>query len=334
MPAIRRAVIDVGTNSVKLLVADVDGSDVQPVLEDSQQTRLGAGFYDTHRLHPEAVARTARAVAAFAERAMQLQAVSTRVIATSAARDAMNPTELTSAIECACNVKVKIISGEQEASMVFRGVATTPDLARGLLLLLDVGGGSTEFILGEGAEQHFCQSFPLGVLRLLEAFPPADPPAAGQLAACRDWVGEFLNREVRPWLQAALERTGRAASPRGDVQLVGTGGTATILARMEARLDQYDRAQIEGVPLSLASLQSRAELLWGLPLARRRETVGLPFERADVILPGVVIYECLMKTLGFSRLHVSTRGLRFAAVMEPLPGQIPSATVGAARAGE
>jgi len=127
--------------------------------------------------------------------AREWKAESIRVIATSAARDAVNPTDLTSAIERVCPVTVEIISGDQEAAMVFRGVANAPDLAREPLLLLDVGGGSTEFILGLRGQPHFCRSFPLGVLRLLEAFPPADPPAAGQLAACRTWVAEFLNRE-------------------------------------------------------------------------------------------------------------------------------------------
>jgi exopolyphosphatase/guanosine-5'-triphosphate,3'-diphosphate pyrophosphatase len=318
MAATRRAVIDVGTNSVKLLVADVEGGKVRPVLEAGQQTRLGEGFYQTHRLQPAAVARTARAVAAFAENARQLQAVSTRVIATSAARDAINPDELKAAIEEEAALEVEIITGEQEALMVFRGVASTPDLVREPMLLLDVGGGSTEFIFGRSGKPDYCRSISLGVLRLLEALPPADPPAPGQLAACRARVTEFLCREVRPQLQPALER---AEFPRGEVQLVGTGGTASILARMEARTEEYDRAKIEGMRLSLSSLRSRVEELWGLPLAERRETVGLPRDRADVILPGVVIYESVMETLGFSALRVSTRGLRFAAVMETPAGQ-------------
>ncbi len=325
MTAIRRAVIDVGTNSVKLLVADVGDGTVQPVFEESRQTRLGAGFYETRRLQPEAVARTAHAVAFFADRARELRAVSLRILATSAARDATNPAELTSAIERACAVTVEIISGEQEASLAFRGVATMPDLAREPLLLLDVGGGSTEFILGRGGQPHFCRSFPLGALRLLEAFPPADPPAPGQLAACRKWVGEFLDREVLPHLQPELENADRSGSPRCGRQLVGTGGTATILASMEARLEQFDRGKIEAVQASLDSLHARVEGLWEMPLARRRQTVGLPQERADVILPGVVIYESVMECLGFATLRVSTRGLRFAAVMDSLPGTVPPA---------
>src|SRR5262249_30238141 len=147
--------IDVGTNSIKLLVADVAGRDVRPVCEESKQTRLGQGFYETHRLQAEPIANTARAVTDFSRKAKELKAVSVRVIATSAARDALNPQDLLSAIESAAGLKVEIISGEQEADWAFNGVTTDPALAKQPLLLLDVGGGSTEFILGQGDHKDF-----------------------------------------------------------------------------------------------------------------------------------------------------------------------------------
>src|ERR1041385_2114147 len=122
MKPARRAVIDVGTNSIKLLVADVDGRDVKPVWEESKQTRLGKGFYDSHRLQPEAIAKTAEAVEKFAMRAREHGATAPQVIATSAARDAINGHELTSAIKATSGLAVEIISGEKEADWVFQGV--------------------------------------------------------------------------------------------------------------------------------------------------------------------------------------------------------------------
>lgn len=315
MPGIRRAVIDVGTNSVKLLVADAQGGGVEPVLEDSEQTRLGAGFYETRRLQPESIAQTARAVAAFAVRARELRAVSTRVIATSAARDAINPGELLTAIEKSSGLKVEIISGEQEADWAFQGVTTDPRLAAQTLLLMDAGGGSTEFILGRGERKHFRQSFPLGTVRLLEKMPVADPPTVQQRAACREWVRDFLLAKVRPELAPALEREGKSDSKCGAPQLIGAGGTATILARMEGRMDDYDRGKIEGMRLTLAQVQAWAGRLWSLPLAGRRKIIGLPEKRADVILMGLAIYEGTMEVFGFSELRVSTRGIRFAVVL-------------------
>jgi exopolyphosphatase/guanosine-5'-triphosphate,3'-diphosphate pyrophosphatase len=309
MEPIRRAVIDVGTNSVKLLVAEVAGHEVRPLREESRQTRLGRGFYETRRLQAPAIATTARAVAEFAARARECAAASVRVIATSAARDAVNPEELARAIEEAAGLKLEIISGDQEADWVFQGVTTDPRLADEPLLLLDVGGGSTEFILGQGEQKHFRESFALGTVRLLETLPPADPPKPEELTACRRWLKDFLEREIRPRLEAAR------ASGDGTIRLVATGGTASVLACMDARIETFDRARIEGARLSLARLREWVERLWSLPLEQRKQITGLPPNRADVILMGAAIFEAIMEQFGFGELRISTRGLRFAAVM-------------------
>jgi exopolyphosphatase/guanosine-5'-triphosphate,3'-diphosphate pyrophosphatase len=310
MKIVRRAVIDVGTNSIKLLVADVSGREVRPVHEESRQTRLGQGFYETHRLQPESIARTAEAVWEFGEIAREKDAVSIRVIATSAARDAVNPTDLTSAIERASGLKTEIISGAREADWAFQGAATDVELSRRPLLLLDVGGGSTEFILGHGAQKDFAHSFPLGTVRLMEKFPPGDPPKKMAFNSCREWLNNFLYHEVRPLLEPALK------TEAGEIQLVGTGGTTGILARMENQLDGFDRGKIESTVLSFDQVAAHRKNLWQLPLAKRKAIIGLPTTHADVILTGVLIYEMVMEEFGFEQLRVSTRGLRFAAVME------------------
>jgi exopolyphosphatase/guanosine-5'-triphosphate,3'-diphosphate pyrophosphatase len=310
MEAVRRAVIDVGTNSIKLLVADVRGRDVQPVHEESKQTRLGKGFYESNRLQPEAIARTAEAVAEFAKTAREKKSNSVRIIATSAARDAVNADELTSAIERSSGLKAEIISGDREAEWAFQGVTTDTDLAATPLLLLDVGGGSTEFILGQGDQKHFAHSFPLGTVRLMEKFPLSDPPTRGEFTKCRDWLRSFLHGEVRPQLEAVLK------NESGATRLVGTGGTTSILARMEKKLDRFDREKIERAVLSFEQVVAHRKNLWKLSLAERKEIPGLPKLRADVILTGVLIYEVVMEEFGFKELRISTRGLRFAAVMD------------------
>ena len=335
MDPVRRAVIDVGTNSVKLLVADVAGREIRPIREQSQQTRLGHGFYETHRLQADAIAATAAAVAGFAAMAREAQAVSIRVLATSAAREAVNREELTAAIEQSAGLKVEVISGQQEAELGFQGVTTDLQLAQVPLLLMDVGGGSAQFIFGQDGHIHFCHSFPLGSVRLLETLPCSDPPKATELAACRQWLTEFLRKEVRPIL---VKRTGDSpersefrgqrsgadqclltsagARSVGAVRLVGVGGTATILACMEAKLGAFDRDRIEATRLSAARVSWHLEHLWSLALEERKKTIGLPKNRADVILMGVAIYQAVMEEFGFRELRVSTRGLRFAAMMD------------------
>jgi exopolyphosphatase/guanosine-5'-triphosphate,3'-diphosphate pyrophosphatase len=202
MQPIRRAVIDVGTNSIKLLVADVAGRDVQPVHEESRQTRLGRGFYETRRLQMEPIAHSANAVADFARTARQHDARAIRVIATSAARDAVNPEDLISAIEAASKLKVEIISGRQEAAWAFQGVTTDPELARTPLLLLDVGGGSTEFILGQAnarISRTASRSAPCGSWKNFRTatrpHAPNSPPAAtGLKNFCTTKSGPGLSR--------------------------------------------------------------------------------------------------------------------------------------------
>lgn len=316
MAPVRRAVIDVGTNSVKLLVADVRGRWVAPVWERSHQTRLGDGFYRNHELQPGPVAETARAVADFAGKACQQGADSLRVIATSAAREARNAASLLEAVREASGLEVEIISGEAEADYAFRGVATQPGIGEQPMLLLEIGGGSTQMILGSGERQHFRQSFPLGSVRLLHACPHSNPPGADDLNRCRKSAVEFLRAEVRPGLEQAMAREMGLNPGLGGIQLVGTGGTMSILARMEAGLEDYDRERMEAVRLSRGRVQWHVNTLWSLPLESRKRLRGLPPNRADVILTGAVICEAVMDELEFGEMRISTRGLRFGALLD------------------
>ncbi len=340
MQPIRRAVIDVGTNSVKLLVAEVDGREVRPVCERSKQTRLGHAFYETHHLQTEAIDATANAVAGFAVAAREAQAISIRVLATSAAREAVNRNELTSAIEQASGLKVEVISGEQEAALGFQGVATDPQLAQGPVLITDVGGGSTQFVFGRDGHTQFSYSFPLGSVRLLETMPCSDPPKAAELTACRQWLKDFLQNEVRPRLLPQMEEsrqdeavdqnlpTSAATGTGGAVQLVGVGGAASILGCMEGQLTTFDRARLEATRLTAAQVAWHLERLWSLPLEQRKQIVGLPKNRADIILMGVAIYQAVMEAFDFPELRISTRGLRFAALLQndPEPQHSPPAS--------
>ncbi len=314
IPPVRRAVIDVGTNSTKLLVAEVCGSEVHPLLERSKQTRLGQSFYQQRRLQARAIELTATAAAEFLAEARRHQAASIRIIATSAAREASNSAELTKAVQSACSLPLEIISGEQEADWVFLGATTDAALAREPLLLIEVGGGSTEFILGHGEERDFRESFDLGTVRLLEMLPHNDPPTPEELTACREWLRTFLAREVRSKLLPAMQRE-RKDSTQGALQVVGTGGSASILGCMEAALEVFDRERLERTRLSLGRLQWHVRNLWSLPLAQRKHIVGLPANRADAILIGAAIYEAVLEHFGFPELRISTRGLRFGAIL-------------------
>ena len=304
MQSPHRAVIDIGTNSVKLLVAEVSGEDVSPIWEESEQTRLGRGFYDTHELQAPAIEHTVEVVARFVGRARELETPDVRLFATSAVRDAVNKAELIGGIERACGLPVLVISGELEAEWVFQGVSSDPRFHGRKLMILDVGGGSTEVVIGEQGHHSFRQSFPLGSVRLLEKL------GAGNLLACREWLREFFNHEVAPAIETRLH-----ARDHSEIQLVGTGGTTTILARMERQMHGFERKQIEQVSLSRERIAYWMQRLWTADLRERKQIVGLPGNRADIIPFGVAIYEAMMEHFDFPEVFVSMRGLRFGAVL-------------------
>jgi len=303
-----KAVIDVGTNSVKLLLATVQGRAVEPVHEESKQTRLGAGFYQTRILCAEPIRATAEAVAFFAAKAREMRAASIRVIGTSAARDALNAAELIEAIRAASGLVLEIISGDVEADWVYRGVTSDPRLAGRSMMILDIGGGSSEFIVGENFSKTFSGSFPLGAVRTIESLQLADPPGLEAMTRCRANVGQFLREHVLAEASTAL----RACSTRPI--LIGTGGTATILACMAARAKEFNREQIESLVITAEQVRHTGEDLWQQTLAQRQRIPGLPPKRADVILAGSVIYATIMEEMGFAELRISTRGLRYTAL--------------------
>src|SRR5262249_7813250 len=159
-------------------------------------------------------------------------------------------------------------------------------------------GGSTEFILGQTDHLRFRASFDIGTVRLMEAVPHSDPPQTSELADCRDRVLTFLTEHVRPKLDPALKELSDTCGGR-SMTLVGAGGRATILARLEAKLAGYDRARIESTRLARGRVQELVEQLWSMALADRRRMEGMPADRADVILSGVVIYEAVLNKFDF-----------------------------------
>jgi exopolyphosphatase/guanosine-5'-triphosphate,3'-diphosphate pyrophosphatase len=311
-PAPRRAVLDVGSNSLKLLVAEVHHGSVLPLAELSEQTRLGQGLFQQGRLLPDAIQRTTLAASRLIQLALSHQPSSIRVIATAAVREAPNRSEFIDAFLSALQLPVEILSGEQEANLGYQGVCTDPQLDGHRLLVSDLGGGSTELTLGHAGQRLFSQSFPLGTVRTSTRFPPEDPPSPATLATLRQELADLITRDVQPALQPHLD-----AGP--PPLYVAVGGTATILARLAAGLTSFDRSAIESVRLDLPTLTSWTNRLWSLPLAERQQLPGLPPERADIMLAGAVIQETLVRHLGLTEWRPSTRGLRYAALLDAHP---------------
>lgn len=309
----RRAVLDVGSNSIKLLVADVEDRSVIPVIEQSRQTRLGQGLYRANVLQPDRIEATVQAAREFTVAAREQGVRSLRVIATSATRDALNRNQLTLALESVTGSPVEIITGEREADLAFAGVCTDKQYQNVPVLILEVGGGSSQILLGRGASVHYRASLPLGTVRLLQCHHHGDPPLPEEHLACEEFLATFLSGELGTKLESAI--LAECAAFHEKPVFVGTGGTASILGGLVIGLKEFDRERLDQARLSMSHVAAQDENLWSLTLQSRRELPGLPSNRADIILYGVAIVKAVMRHLDLSEFRVSTRGLRFGALV-------------------
>ena len=259
----------------------------------------------------DAIHATAYFTAKFADIARAHDAVNIRVIATSAARDAANQSELLQAVADEAGLRVEVISGAQEAELAFQGVTSDDALDDQRLCILEVGGGSAQFIVGENRRMEFAQSFKLGGVRLMELFPISVPPQVEELRRCREWLAGFIAREIHPALAPVLEPA------RGRITFIGVGSAAKSLMRLETRLnsEQRQRLKAEGIPR--ATVTDWTQEMWNMSLSDRKRLVGLAKKRADAIPFGAAIFEAVMRAFGFTHLRVSKRGLRHGAVQEP-----------------
>jgi exopolyphosphatase/guanosine-5'-triphosphate,3'-diphosphate pyrophosphatase len=295
----RFATIDVGTNSVLLLVADrTPEGRFQAVVERAEITRLGRGVDQSRRLSPEGMEATLSVLTDFAREARSLGAEGIAVSATSAARDAQNGAEFLEGAKARAGVTVEIISGEQEAQLSFASAHMDfGGAAAGPLLVIDIGGGSTEFIYGNPAGRvDFRHSYDVGSVRLTERLIRTDPITAEERARV-----ELLLRETFSALPP----------PPPTAELVGVAGTVTTLYALHNRIDPYDAERVHGGTLTRVQLEQLVDKLCGLPLAERRTLPGLQPKRADVIPAGAMILLEALRALELHQCRVSDRGLRW-----------------------
>ncbi len=294
----RYAAIDVGTNTVLLLVAEATPSGFRALAERGAITRLGQGVDASHRLAPEAVSRTLEAVGRFADEARGLGAEALAISATSAARDAENGAEFLAAARARSGVEVEILSGQEEARLSYLAVSNdfAAEAGQRELVAVDIGGGSTEFIFGRGPTVRFHTSLNIGSVRLTERCVRSDPPSGDDFAR----------------LQAALEvALAPVPRPEAGALVVGVAGTVTTLYAVANSIAPYVAARVQGGWLSREVLARTRQWLGETPLAERRRIPGLQPERADVIVAGAVLLESALDHLGAPGARVSDRGLRW-----------------------
>jgi exopolyphosphatase/guanosine-5'-triphosphate,3'-diphosphate pyrophosphatase len=301
----RVATLDIGTNSVLLLVADATAEGPRAVLERATITRLGEGVDRARMLAPAARARTLECLARYADDMRRLGVVACRAVGTSALRDAAGGGDFKREAEAVLGATLEVIAGEREAALTFRGALSGLPV-RGAVSVFDVGGGSTEIVHGarDGkARVDTAVSLDIGSVRLFERHVRSDPPTAGEL------------ERIRADIDAALASAPHATSER---VLVGVAGTVTTLAAVALELDSYDPARVHGSVLTRERVEELARKLGALSLAERKTLRGLEPKRADVIIVGSLIVERVMHFAGARELVVSDRGVRWGLAEELL----------------
>lgn len=302
----RVATIDLGTNTVRLLVVDLAGDGTWRTVDQHQRvTRLGEGLALTGTLAPTPMKRTADVVAEYVERALAAGARQVRIVATSAVRDAANGRAFAAMVGRTTGRRVEIVSGEEEARLTVLGIRSGLGALPGSMVAFDIGGGSTEYIRAGDGEVVGAVSLRLGVVPLTERFPFTQGVDWHAYALLARHVAERLEREIPATL----------AEGRPDT-LVGTAGTVTTLAALDLGLMEYDAARVQGHRLGRATVGVLLERLGALSVAERAALPCLEPGRADLIIPGIAIVLATMERFRTDTLVVSDWGLREGIVAD------------------
>lgn len=291
---------------MRLLIAELhEDSRLEPLLYRRAITRLGGGYTDSKGIDPASAERTLRALEDFGETIGDPGVESVKAVATSVVRKASNSAWFLEEVRTRTGLDVTVIPGEAEAALSLKGVRSVIDAGARPLLVIDIGGGSTEFIVAGSGALEKAWSLEMGVVHLSEAYIKSDPPESTGL---QDMESEI--RGVIEGLIGIMAKDGvTGCSARGGVVLAGTAGTITTLAALDQNLKEYDRAAINDYTLKKDRVAAIYRRLAGLTLRERAAMPGLEKGREDLILPGAAITLCTMELFGFDSMKVSDAGL-------------------------
>ena len=291
----RVGVIDIGTNSTRLLIADIDPSTgaVEELLRRSEVTRLGEGVDSRGALAEEAIARVLRTLADYRDAIDSHRCEANLAVLTSAVRDASNGASFAARVRDEFGFDARVLTGEEEAQLTFLGAMSGRPAATEPTVVIDIGGGSTEFIVGLGHTARFHVSLPAGVVRMSERHIHSDPPTPGELQA--------LALDTRATFLDGLPPEERAPVKHG----IAVAGTATSVAAIDQELDPYDPARVHGYPLPLATVELLLARLADMNEAHRRALVGLHPDRAPTIVAGLILLVEAMRAFELDQVEVS-----------------------------
>lgn len=303
----RYASIDIGTNTLRLLIAELYGENLRPVLYKRKITRLGGGYDEDVGICVEAAERTFAALAEFRRHIDEAGVSTVLAFATSVVRRAVNREWFTEEVRKKTGIEITVIQGGEEARLSLLGVLSVIDERQGKKLVIDVGGGSTEFIVTVGPQMSGGWSMEMGVVHLTEKYLQSDPPSSSELKAMEEEIkgvlaelrGRMLGDGIDP-----LDFSGKRGA-----SFVGTAGTITTLAAIDQDLEVYDRSMINNYTLSRERIAEIYGRLCSMTLGERQTVLSLEKGREDLIVPGSAITLLAMEMFGFAEAKVSDAGL-------------------------
>jgi exopolyphosphatase / guanosine-5'-triphosphate,3'-diphosphate pyrophosphatase len=305
----RAAVFDIGSNSLKLIAGELTDSQHDPniLLERSKGTRLGEEAHETSHLKPQAIQRTMEGLVELKALAEPLQISTWRAVATSAVRDAKNRKEFTEQFKTKMGFPVEVLTGDEEASLVYQGVVSDPKIHGGKenLLVMDSGGGSAEWIRGTPSKIEKRISLDLGCVRMTDRFLRGDP-----------YTSESFN-EMILFYRKNLENLKNDFSAK-DRAMIGTGGSICTAVALEKTHSSFKNRNIHDQGITLEELRTLVEKLRSIPYAERMKLQGIPPKRGDIIVAGVALFAITMEMLGASTITASLRGLRYGLLLDSL----------------
>ncbi len=313
--------IEIGTNTIRLLIADVGPGSFREIASGRIISRLGQDIDRTGLLSQDAQERSLAVLGEFAVRIASQLVAAVSAVGTSALRNAGNGNLFLCAVKNRTGLDLRVISGDEEARLTLLGVrrALSPVGRKGedpldSALVMDIGGGSTELVTTRKGSAVHVQSLHLGAVYLTDRYITSDPPAARDVDAIRATV----RRELGGW-EMDLKQSAKI-DPRGLHTVAGTAGTITTLAAMDMELERYDPARISGHVLSRLSIDRMVRALSVMPLKQRRTLAGLESGREDIILAGAIVCQEIMELCGKQDLLVSDWGLREGIVLDLYEG--------------
>ncbi len=301
----RLASIDIGTNTVRLLVVEaVSAANYRTICHEQEIVRLGEGFDQHGTLQPQAISRTIAALTRYVQKAAELKTDRICAVATSAVREALNRADFVAKVRSDANLEIQVIPPETEAELALIGVKGVIKYSAWPILVLDIGGGSTEFIQSDNNDIKSFTSLKIGVVKLTERFLKSDPVCPKEYKQLTDYIFGQLEKVK--------------LAPSKDLQLIGNAGTVTTLAAVDQKLIDYDPDLINNYILTKQRILSIQNNFLKQNISQRRSIAGLEPDRADVIAAGAAILLCAMELFGFKQITACDSGLREGIILKEL----------------